>query len=169
MKYQEPLTTIEILGIAIQSEIESARYYQSIKRIVRTPVLKDKLGFLVSEEQKHRRILMDYYNLKFPNVDLSKPHSSIVPKPVVPHKGRVIISDLLKAAMKAEGKAEEFYQSMASNMNDVQGNLLLKYMAKVETSHYYLLKNELDLIRQGSKIKELKILYQSDENVHIGP
>jgi rubrerythrin len=163
------LTTIEILGIAIQSEIESARYYQAIKQAVRSDLLKDKLSFLVSEEQKHRRILMDYYNSKFPEVDLSKPPNSSVPKPIIPRKGKTTISDLLKAAMQAEENAEKFYQSMSSEMNNIQGNLLLKYLAKVENSHYHLLKAELELIQQGSKLKELKILYQSDENIHIGP
>lgn len=169
MKNPRPLTTIEILGIAIQSEIESARYYQSIKYLVRNHLLKDKLSFLVSEEQKHRRMLMDYYNSKFPDVDLSKPAVSSIPRPSIPRKGRITISTLLKTAMKSEESAEKFYFSMAQKINDIQGTILLKYLARVENGHYQLLKNELDLMEQSSQLKELKTLYQSDEAVHIGP
>jgi len=169
MKNQKPLTTIEILGIAIQSEIESARYYQSIKHLVRNPALKDKLSFLASEEQKHRRILMDYYNSKFPDVDLSRPRASSVPRPSIPRQGKVKISTLLKIAMEAEESAENFYLAMARYVNDIQGAILLRYLARVEDGHYHLLKNELDLMEQSAKLKELKALYQSDEAVHLGP
>jgi rubrerythrin len=169
MNNKKQLTTLEILGVAIQAEIESARYYRSIQRAVQSHLLKDKMGFLSREEQKHRRILTDYHLRKFPGVSLSGPDASLAPKPIITLKGRVAVSDLLKAAMKAEENAERFYQSMASGLNDIQGGLLLKYLARVENSHYYLLKAELELIRQGSKLKALKILYQADENIHIGP
>ena len=169
MKYQKPLTTVEILGIAIQSEIESARYYQSLKHIIRSPALKDKLGFLVTEEQKHRRILMDYYNRKFPDINLSRPPVSALPRPAIPRRGTVRVSALLKIALEAEESAENFYLTMARDVNDIQGAILLRYLARVEDGHYHLLKNELDLMEQSAKLKELKALYQSDEAVHLGP
>lgn len=169
MKNKRSLTTIEILGIAIQSEIESARYYQSIRAAVRSRLLKDKMSFLASEERKHRRILTEYYYQKFPNMPLSRPAKSPIPKPDIFGRGKTTVSGAFEAAMRSEKKAEDFYRVMATNMNDAQGTLLLKYLAKVENSHYQLLYNDLELIRQAGKLKQLTILYQSDENIHIGP
>ncbi|MFH0887760.1 MAG: ferritin family protein [Planctomycetota bacterium] len=169
MKSPAEITTLEILGIAIQSETEAVKYYQKIKTAVRSIFIKDKLKFLIGEERKHQRILTDYYHRKFPGIKLSKPSTSLVPKPIVPHKSKIMVSFLLKAAMKAEQETEEFYLSMARRINDVPCSFLLKHLAKVENSHYFLLKNELDLIVQGNEMKEMKILYQADEAVHFGP
>lgn len=168
-EFQRGLTTIGILGIAIQSEIEAIRYYQKIRRVVQSPVLKDKLGFLVGEEEKHQEILTDYYHQKFPGISMSKPAVTIVPKPVLPAKGKVTVSTLLKAAMKAEQEAAKFYMKFAGRVNDVQGSLILKYLSKVEDNHYYIIKNELDMIEYGTKIKGIKTIYQMDRAVHLGP
>jgi rubrerythrin len=169
MKNLSELTTLEILGIAIQSEIEAARYYQKIKRVVRSSSIKDKLNFLVGEELKHRKILVDYYRLKFPGIRLAKLPALLVPHPAVTGKGKVKVSELLKAAMEAEQATENFYLAIARRADDVPGRSLLKYLAKVEDSHYFLLKNELDLMERGREMKEMKILYQADEAVHFGP
>lgn len=169
IKLPKGLTTIAVLGIAIQSEIEAARYYQKIRRVVQSPSLKDKLGFLIGEEEKHQLILTDYYHKKFPGISVSTPFVSAVPKPVIPQKGKITVSVLLKAAMKAEVAASKFYLTLGNRINDIQGSLLLKYLSKVENSHYHLLKNELELIEQGSRIKGMKTVYQMDRAVHIGP
>ncbi|MCK4908770.1 MAG: ferritin family protein [Planctomycetes bacterium] len=163
------LTTLEIVGIAIQAEEEAVKYYRQIRRLTRIPSLKNKLKFLIGEEQKHSRILADFYRRKFPDVRLVKPASSLVPKPVVQVKGKITILGLLKVSMKAELAAEKFYLDLAGRINDTRSRLLLKYLAKVEKSHHALLKNELDLIVAGSRIKELKAMYQGDRALHVGP
>jgi rubrerythrin len=162
-------TVLEILGIAIQSEIESAKYYKHIKRLVKSPLLKDKLNFLAVEEIKHKHILFEYYKSKFPEVRLSMPISSSVPRPLIPKKGKVPVSVLLGAALKAEKESEKFYTMMLKYVNDAQGMLLLRYLAKVESSHYHILKNEVELIEQGKRVKEMRSLYQTDEIIHVGP
>jgi len=168
MKLPNNYTTLEILGIAARAEIAAAQYYKKIKSVVHSPALKDKLTFLVNEELKHKRMIEDYCRQKFPGIEMAPAPSSLVPKPMVPN-GKVTVSTLLKAAMKAELEAEKFYLSLAGNIGDISGSLLLKYMAKVENSHYQILKNEVELIDQGEKIKELKTAYQTDKAIHIGP
>lgn len=167
MRFPGDLTTLEILGIAIQSEVQSALFYQRIKKAAKG-LLKDKLGFLVMEEKKHRQILEELYRRQFPGLTLIKPHASLVPKPTLPQKGRVTIVRLLRVAMKAEKDAEGFYLELARKMNDTQGILLIKYLARVENSHYQFLNSELNLMEQGSRIKALKNLYQADKAVHLG-
>lgn len=166
---QKELTTLEILGIAIQSEIESARYYRMIKHNVYSPSLREKLTFLIGEEGKHLKILMDIYKQKFPGIKLVRPKTSLVPKPKINDKGKTTISMLLNSAMKAEQNSEKFYNRMAPQIGDIQGVLLLDYLAKSESSHYYIIKNELELIDHGKEIRQMRLLYQEDEAVHLGP
>ena len=168
MKLPRTITSLEILGIAIQSEIEAIKYYRLLKKSNRSPSLNDKLNFLISEETKHQKYLESYYRKKYTGISLLRPDSELVLKPAVP-TGRVPISVLLKSAMKAELEAEKFYQEAAGHSADVQGGLLLRHLAKVENSHYFLLKNELDLIDQSDKIKEMRAIYQSDRLLHVGP
>lgn len=167
MRLPSDLTTLEILGIAIQSEVQSALFYQRIKKAARG-LLKDKLAFLVIEEKKHQQILEELYRKQFPGLTLIKPHHSLVPKPSIPKKGRVTISLLLKTAMRAERAAESFYLMLARKMNDTRSALLIRHLARMENSHYHFIKSEVNLLEQGQKIKELKNLYQSDKAVHIG-
>ncbi|MEK7448466.1 MAG: ferritin family protein [Planctomycetota bacterium] len=169
MKNQTGFTSLEILGIAIRAEQAAAGYYQKIIRLVPFPSLRDKLKFLVNEEKRHQRILTTLYRQKFPEVQLIKPRISTTPEPIIPPKGKISVSVLLKYAMKAEQAAEKFYLRFSRQINDTQGWLLLTYLAKVENSHYYLLKNELDLITAGHKVKELRQIYQGDRAVHVGP
>ncbi|MFA5795439.1 MAG: ferritin family protein [Candidatus Brocadiia bacterium] len=168
MKLPKALTTLEIIGIAIQSETEAIRFYRRIKNAVRSPALNNKLFFLINEEQKHQRALNEYYRHRFGGITMSRPDSSLVLKPSVP-KGRLTVSILLKSAMKAESESEQFYLDATAIVSDVQGTLLFKYLAKVENSHYQLLKQELELIEQSAKIKEMKSLYQTDKYIHLGP
>jgi rubrerythrin len=168
MKLPKAITSLEILGIAIQSEIEAVKYYRLLKKANHSPSFNDKLNFLISEEAKHQRYLEAYYRRKYTGISLLRPDSELVLKPSVP-QGRAPISVLLKSAMKAELEAERFYLEAATHTYDVQGGLLLRHLAKVENSHYFLLKNELDLIDQSDKIKEMRAIYQSERLVHVGP
>jgi rubrerythrin len=166
MPYAKHLSTLEVLGIAIMSEIEAASYYRKVKHAVKNPSLKDKLSFLIGEEQKHRQILTKIYHTKAQGVRLSKPPDSLVPKPIVP-KGKTTVSVLLKSAMNAELEAEKFYTMMISKMKDPQTSILLRYMAKMENNHYHILENEVEIISRARDLKEM--MHQRDEAVHLGP
>ena len=98
---QKELTTLEILGIAIQSEIESARYYRIIKHNLYSPSLREKLTFLIGEEGKHLKTLMDLYKQKFPGIKLARPKTSLVPKPKINGKGKTTAA--LGLAFRAVG------------------------------------------------------------------
>ncbi|MBI4834232.1 MAG: ferritin family protein [Planctomycetes bacterium] len=166
MPYAKHLSALEVLGIAIMSEIEAASYYKKIKNAIKNPALKEKLSFLVGEEQKHRRILADIYHKKANGVRLSKPPDSLVPRPIT-QKGKTTVSVLLKSAMKAELDAENFYTMLIGKMKDPQASIILRYIAKMENSHYHILENEVEIISRARDLKEM--MHLTDEAVHLGP
>ncbi|MFH1228245.1 MAG: ferritin family protein [Planctomycetota bacterium] len=168
MKLPTAITSLEIVGLAIQSESEAIKFYRRMRKAVHNSTVNDKLNFLINEEYKHHRALNEYYRHRFGGITLSRPDSSLVLKPSVP-KGRITISILIKSAIKTEAESEKFFLDSVAIVGDVQGTLLLRYLAKSENSHYQLLKQELEMIEQGVKIKNMKSLYQMDKNVHLGP
>ena len=58
---------------AMRSEVDAHR--------VKNALLKDKLTFLASEEEKHRKIIEDVYKEEFPYKELRIPEKSHVPLP----------------------------------------------------------------------------------------
>ena len=50
MSVSAELTSVEVLGIAIRSEIEAAKLYERLEGKVKNSDLKEKLSFLKSEE-----------------------------------------------------------------------------------------------------------------------
>jgi rubrerythrin len=72
-----------LLLAAIRSEIDSKEVYQHIADRVKNSLLKDKLNFLASEEEKHRRIIEGVYRETFGDKELHIPEKSPVPLPKV--------------------------------------------------------------------------------------
>jgi rubrerythrin len=70
-----------LLVAALKSEIDSKEIYQHTANRVNNALLKDKLTFLASEEEKHRNIIEGIYKDKFPNEELQIPEKSPVPMP----------------------------------------------------------------------------------------
>ena len=61
MGEDQGLSALEVLGVAIQSEIEAASLYVRMAKDVRNTSLAAKLSFLRQEEEKHRALLEDLY------------------------------------------------------------------------------------------------------------
>ena len=54
MTIADDLTPLEILGVAIKSEIEAANLYRYMAGQVVNLDLRERLDFLAKEEEKHR-------------------------------------------------------------------------------------------------------------------
>ena len=102
----------DLLLAAMKSEIESHEVYTTIARNVKNGLIKDKMMFLASEEQKHKAFIEQVYKAQFPKKKLVIPTSTPVPIPalVIPEEDTPL-STILKTAMAAEHAAHEFYQS----------------------------------------------------------
>jgi rubrerythrin len=159
----------EILAAAIRSEIEAADFYAGILAKVKNILLQQKLGFLVSEEKKHRRILETLYAQRFPGVELKVP-PSLAPPPAPPGRtGPATVLDLFKIALGAEKRAELFYRDGRSAMTDPGSRKMLEYLSRVERSHYFLIKSEIDLLARFPDYYDVEDFHMGQDLFHIGP
>jgi rubrerythrin len=142
MARERDLTTLEVLGIAIKSEIEAIKLYNRMKEQSKNPDLKTKLDFLIAQEKNHEKILTEAYRKKFSGVDLSLPQKSLVPIVGDVLAREATLKELFGAAMEAEKKSEEFYQGLAKKTHDQSSRSMLEYLASMERSHYSILEAE---------------------------
>jgi rubrerythrin len=161
-------TTLEVLSIAIKSEIDAVALYTRMKEKVDAEDLQQKLDFLIAQEEKHREILTEAYNKRFPEVELALPPESIVPKIDEVLAKDATLKELFEAGMLAEKMAEEFYSDLADKSNDRNATSLLMYMANMEQSHYAILQAEWNQIER-TKTEEAGKFLESDGLMYFGP
>jgi rubrerythrin len=141
------LTGLEVLGVAIRSEVEAHRFYAQALKAVRNPLLREKLSRLAAEEKRHRQILEERYK-----------RSSGEEFPAIPRKGGVegkgkMPKDLapegiLKLAIQKEREAAQFYRQQALKAADMSGRFMLEYLADFERSHEQSLQAELKALNR---------------------
>jgi rubrerythrin len=165
---ERDLTTLEVLSIAIKSEIDAVRLYTRMKEVVDADDLKQKMDFLIAQEQKHEEILTEAYNKRFPEVELALPPKSIVPRIDEVLAKESTLKELFEVGMLAEKMAEEFYTGLANKSNDRNAISLLMYMANMEQSHYAILQAEWNQIERLNS-EEASDFLESDGLMHFGP
>lgn len=163
------LTPLEILGIAIRSEIEAANLYQYMAGQVVNRDLRERLDFLVREEIRHRRILEEVYARQFPEVPLALPAQSLVPTVQEKVQEGATIPDLFRLGMEAERLSEEFYGELAGRAQEENARTTLAYLSRMEHSHYELLRNELEMIQRFPTYYQVEEFELGEQMVHFGP
>ena len=146
-KGSRDLTGLEVLGVAIRSEIEAHRYYTQALKKIQNPILREKLSRLAAEEKRHRQILEERYR-----------KSSGEEFPPLPRKGGVegkgkmakdlTPEEILKVAIKKEQEAARFYQREAQKSADMSGRFMLEYLADFERNHERSLQAELKALNR---------------------
>jgi rubrerythrin len=169
MSVHSGLTSLEVLGIAIQSEIEAAKLYERMERKIKNVDLKEKLEFLKGEEEKHRSIFEDIYRKRYPDVELILPEKSMVPMMDGALTKEMSLQELFEVALKAEKISEEFYTDLARKSKDVSGTSMLNYLSGIERGHYNLLKNEYDMVIAFPAYAETEEFLMSERLTHVGP
>ena len=158
-------TLEDLLLAAMKSEIESTEVYTKIARQVKNGLLKDKLKFLASEEQKHKTFVEQLYKAKFPKKKILVPQTTPVPLPpfVIPDEDTAL-STLLKRAMQAEKSAHEFYQGLSKQFTkEKKIHNTLSYFADMELQHYKILEIEKESM---DRFEEADVYW---DMVHVGP
>jgi len=161
-------TTLEILSIAIKAEIDAVALYTKMKGMVKSQDLKEKMDFLISQEEKHESILREVYEKRFPDVELALP-----PKALVPAIGEILARDaslkeLFDVGMQAEKLAEGFYADLANKTNDRNAKSTLMYMSSMEQSHYAILEAEWKQI-DALDSEDAQRFLESDGLLFLGP
>lgn len=88
--------------------------------------------------------MRNYFKKLYPNEEVIIPEESLVPLPKIKYDDDTKISDILTQAMDAELAAKNFYLELRYKIDDVEIKKLLFYLAKMEESHYHLLKSEFE-------------------------
>ncbi len=169
MTIADDLTPLEILGVAIKSEIEAANLYRHMAGQVVNLDLRGRLDFLAKEEEKHRQILHGAYTRQFPDVELALPARSLAPAVQAAIQEGAPVPELFRLAMEAEHLSEEFYDDLAGRAPEENSRTMLTYLSRMEHGHYELLRTELEMIQRFPTYYQVKDFQLGDELVHFGP
>jgi rubrerythrin len=141
------LTGLEVLGVAIRSEMEAFRFYTQARKGAQNPLLKEKLSRLAADERRHREILEERYK-----------RSSGEPSPPVPRKGGaegrgkmpkdLRPEEILTLAIQKEQEAARFYRREALRSTDMGARFMLEYLADFERNHERSLQAELKALNR---------------------
>ena len=155
----------DLFFTAIKAEIDSKEAYSIMAGITKNAFLKDRFRFLADEEQKHRSFLTQQYEVQFPNKALELPETSPVPLPDIDTNfERNPMSKIIQQAMEAERAAYEFYLSFAKFVkSDKDLAATLGYFARMEKSHYQMLKQEQEAAEEFEAFDDFNPL------MHAGP
>jgi len=154
-----------LLLAALRSEMDSKEVYHQIADRVKNALLKDKLDFLASEEEKHRKIIEGVYRETFGDKELHIPEKSPVPLPKVTITGEMMaLSEVFSMAMNAEMAAYGFYNELAKLYeNNPSLKKTIEYVATMEMGHFKLLEIEKDNMR---KFEDFDVYLPM---IHVGP
>lgn len=169
MGEDQGLSALEVLGVAIQSEIEAASLYVRMAKDVRNTSLAAKLSFLRQEEEKHRALLEDLYARRFPGIELKLPVCPLMPAMDAPSATALSVPDLFQLTMRAEQISADFYSREATRSSDEAGRTMLRYLSNVERSHYHLLETEYELVSRFPSYYNADEFHLGDELLHVGP
>ncbi|MBS3819829.1 ferritin family protein [bacterium] len=169
MKLNQESSPEKILGMAVKSEIEAADVYSKLYEIVKNELLRKKLKFLLYEEKKHRRILERLYTQKFPQKKMVVPEKSFLPSIKVSIDENTTMLDIFNVAFRAEKMAEDFYSQTSQQTQDERSQKILQYLSRVERSHSYMIKSEIDLLEKFPEYYNVEDFHAGHEFVHIGP
>lgn len=169
MSLDPKLQSFEVLAQAIRSEIDAADFYSHLRGRIKNVLLRQKLKFLIFEEEKHRKILNRLFRQRFPDKDLQVPEKSPLP-PIKASVGeKASVPDLFKAALQAEKTSEEFYKAAAQKADDESSRKILGYLSRVERSHYFMIQSEIDLLERFPDYYDSEDFHLGAEMIHVGP
>ena len=163
------LRPYEVLAVAVRAEIEAADFYGRLLGQVKNILLQQKLSFLVTEEKKHRQILERLHGQRFPGVEIKIPDKPARPKTTAAWDEKASILDLFKLALEAEGLAEQYYKDARGVMADAGSKKMLEYLSRVERSHYFLIKSEIDLLGRFPDYYDAEDFHLGEDLFHVGP
>lgn len=169
MALDKTLKPYEVLAVAVRSEIEAADFYAKLLAHIKNILLQQKLKFLVLEEKKHRKILERLHAQRFPDVPLKIPKKTAGPVTYASLNEKSSILELFRAALEAEKAAETYYKDALGVIKDAGSRKMLEYLSRVERSHYFLIKSEIDLLSRFPDYYDVEDFHLGQDLFHIGP
>lgn len=166
---ERTLTSLEVVGMAIRSEEDAAKFYGHISRMIENDLVRVKYEQLAKEEAGHRKMLVALYK----EMTGTAEHPGRIPGEPETAEGGAIpediadsIEDLLRLAVQREQDAHRFYREAAEKAKDLSGRRILEYLAGVERGHQAMLEKELESYLRD---KEWYVGQQHPAMIHLGP
>jgi rubrerythrin len=169
MVLEQKLEAAQVLAAAIRSEVDATAFYTHLQSKIKNIVLIEKLKFLSFEEDQHRKILGRLFSQKFAGKPLELPDKSPLPPIAADLDENSSVLDLFKAALKAEQTAEEFYREAGTKSDDQASGKILAYLSRVERSHQFMIKSEIDLLSKFPDYYDVEDYHIGQDLFHIGP
>lgn len=161
------LTIEQALAISMKSELDAEKVYKQLHQMVHNFVLKDKLEFLMKEEQKHQKMIRNLYERLISESEIKTADQTVYPALGLALEETTPVPELIELAMQAEKAAEEFYDRLSEEAEERGVQEILQYLASMEHSHYFLLKGEYDLCMRDETYYERDDFHT--DMIHIGP
>ena len=159
----------QILSVAIRAETDAAAFYERLQGRVKNVHLLQKLKFLTSEEEHHKKILERLFGQKFDGKTQDAPEKSLMPPIDVSLGEEPTVPELFRAALKAEETAEAFYEEAGGRAKDEGSRKILAYLGRVERSHQAMLKSELELLEKFPDYYNVEDFHVGEDLFHVGP
>jgi rubrerythrin len=136
----------EIIQFAIDKEIMSFNFYNSVSQVTKYSGAKELFSELAKEEEGHRRLLENLDMEKVaqariqavPNLKISDYMVDVEFRPDMPY------ADMLRLAMKMEERSLKLYTDLKESNSDADLKKLFTYLAQQETLHKYRLEKIYD-------------------------
>jgi rubrerythrin len=141
------LTSLEVLGIAVRSEMDAQDVYQEMALRISNPRVKERFHLVVAEEQRDQILLERKYRELFPDVPLELPSSLLPPRVCSADlRGGLGLLGVLDLAIQEERHSRNFSLGAASRVEDLGGKAMLNFLADWEYAHQMMLTAERDML-----------------------
>ncbi len=147
---ERDLTAVEVLGFAVQSEEEAAKFYGDLAKVVGNPLVRARFEELAREEVRHRGIIVALYGKLTGEAGAPPkvPGNPTLAEEATPRMVVEELEELLSLAIARERKARDFYRAAAKKASDETTRRTLEYLADIERGHELLLATELEAYRR---------------------
>ncbi len=144
----EDMKVQDIFQMAIRSEVLAQKAYMMTAKRINNLMLKERLEFLAGEELKHKQVLEGL--TKRMNVDMATCEVKLDYDPIGDRMDTITestpIGEVFQIAMDSESRSKNLYELMAKMFDDGVERGILQHLAKMEQTHYDLLKDEYELM-----------------------
>jgi len=168
MSIDPKIKPYDVYPAAVRAEMDAAAIYRNLKDRVRNEPLRQKLDFLAKEEDRHKAILERLFHDHYPERTLVVPAESKRPGAKVEVDDATAVPALFNLALRKEKEAEAYYKDAMTTVEDGHSRKILGYLSRVERSHYYMIKSEIELLEKFPDSYNAEAEYFGQDLFHVG-
>ncbi|MFH1379555.1 MAG: ferritin family protein [bacterium] len=153
-------TLKDVIGMALETEKEGARFYHETAQKASNPLVKATFEFLAGEEQTHVKIFTSYLEKEHLINTNELTHSHIdakdeiykifntVSEKLISKKARGTDqrTDAYEVGLKIEEKSYNLYKSHIDKVESADAKKFLQFLCDQENSHYKILQESKDFL-----------------------